>query len=512
MPDILKLVDITIRFGPLVANDSISLSLGEGEVLALLGENGAGKTTLMNILFGHYVADEGHIEAFGERLPPGQPDAALNRGIGMVHQHFSLAENLSVLENITLGTESLWSMRRDRKGAREKIIGLSKRFGLVVDPDALVGDLGVGERQRVEILKALYREARILILDEPTAVLTPQEADDLFETLRTLVAGGMSVIFISHKLHEILAISDRVVVLRRGKIVAETETRDADRASLAESMVGRSVHDPKGEPMAPGDTLFELANVSLSSARGFGRLDNANLVLRRHQITGIAGVSGNGQQALASLLSGNVRPDSGAMKLFGEDVRDTSPLQMVRRGVGRIPEDRNHVGVVGEMTVWENLISESVRSVPQSNKGILDFKAIRENADRLIADYDIRCQGAQAETRLLSGGNVQKLILARVLDAQPAVILANQPARGLDVGAIAYVHGKLLEARARGAAVLLISEDLEELMALSDQIQVVFHGGLSEALDPHTVTLRQLGLMMSGQDGSGEAAITGAAS
>jgi general nucleoside transport system ATP-binding protein len=499
MPDILKLVDITIRFGPLVANDKISLSLGEGEVLALLGENGAGKTTLMNILFGHYVADEGYIEAFGERLPPGQPDAALGFGIGMVHQHFSLAENLTVLENITLGTESLWSLRRDRKAARQKIRDLSETFGLAVDPDRLVGHLGVGERQRVEILKALYRDARILILDEPTAVLTPQETDALFDTLRTLVSRGMSIIFISHKLHEILAISHRVIVLRRGKIVAETATSDANRASLAESMVGRAVKDPKGQALSPGATILEIDNASLSPIRGFGRLDNVNLSLRRHRITGIAGVSGNGQQALASLISGNVRADSGTISLFGEVEKTPSPSRMVEKGVGRIPEDRNHVGVVGEMTVQENLISESVHHAPQSRWGILDFQAIRAQADRLIADYDVRCQGPEAETRLLSGGNVQKLILARVLDAKPDVILANQPARGLDVGAIAYVHGKLLEARERGAAILLISEDLEELLALSDQIQVIYHGKLGPPQDPREVSLRELGLMMSGQ-------------
>jgi simple sugar transport system ATP-binding protein len=500
MTDILKLVDITIRFGPLVANDAISLTLGEGEVLALLGENGAGKTTLMNILFGHYIADEGYVEVFGERLPPGQPDAALHRGVGMVHQHFTLADNLTVFENVTLGTESLWALKRDWIGARRKLATLAVDFGLVVDQDALIGNLSVGEKQRVEILKALYRDAKVLILDEPTAVLTPQETDALFETLRTLVAEGMSIIFISHKLHEILDISDRVIVLRRGKVVAETATKDADRASLAESMVGRAVQSPKGELMTPGDTLFELDNVTMAPEQGFGYLQSVNLSLRRHEITGIAGVSGNGQQALSALLSGNARPEGGNMRLFGEALLNPSPQKMVAHKIGRIPEDRNHVGVVGEMSVWENLVSESVRTAPQSRYGILDFTAIRERAERLIADYDIRCQGSQTETRLLSGGNVQKLILARVLDANPAVILADQPVRGLDVGAIAYVHGRLLEARELGSAVLLISEDLEELLALSDSIHVIYQGQLSERLDPRQVTPRELGLMMSGQN------------
>ena len=499
MTDILRLIEVTKRFGTLLANDRISLSLKAGEVLALLGENGAGKTTLVNIIFGHYTADEGHVEAFGQRLTPGQPEAALQAGIGMVHQHFSLADNLTVLENITLGTEPLWAWRRKVKEPRARIAELSRDFGLQVDPDARIADLSVGERQRVEILKALYREAKILILDEPTAVLTPQETETLFGTLRSLVGQGMSIIFISHKLHEIMAVSDRVAVLRRGKVVAETATENADRASLAETMVGRAVHDPKGKPMAAGEPLFELAGVSLDPGQGFGALDHAELVIHRHEIVGLAGVSGNGQQALAALISGLARPNKGVMRLFGKDVSKTSPAAMVHQGVGRIPEDRNSVGVVGEMQVWENLISERRRDPGFSRFGWFNFKTIRAQADRLIDSYDIRCQGMGAETRLLSGGNVQKLILARVLDNDPSIVLANQPARGLDVGAIAYVHGKLLEARERGAGILLISEDLDELRGLADRIVVIYRGRLSKPLDAKTATLTQIGLMMSGQ-------------
>ncbi len=499
MKQILNLSGITKRFGDLVANDAISLTLGEGEVLALLGENGAGKTTLMNILFGHYTADEGYVEVFGKRLPPGQPEAALEAGVGMVHQHFSLADNLTVLENITLGTEPLWSWRQDVKSARARLATLSRDFGLVVDADARVADLSVGERQRVEILKALYREARILILDEPTAVLTPQESDTLFDTLRSLIDKGMSIIFISHKLHEILRVSDRIAVLRRGKVVAQTDTASADRASLAEAMVGRTVHDPKGKPMSPGDTVFELVDVSIKPELGLGALENVNLVLRKHEILGLAGVSGNGQQALAALISGQARPDQGTLTLFGEVLDNPTPAGMVHAGIGRIPEDRNSVGVIGEMTVRENMISECRRDPPQSRFGLFDAQAISEKADQLIEKYDIRCQGAGEETRLLSGGNVQKLILARVLDANPAIILANQPVRGLDVGAIAYVHGKLLEARERGAGVLLISEDLDELLALADRIVVIYHGRLSAPMDTAKVTARDIGLIMSGQ-------------
>jgi general nucleoside transport system ATP-binding protein len=499
MTPILKLVDITKRFGNLTANDAISLSLNEGEILALLGENGAGKTTLMNILFGHYTADEGHVEAFGNPLPPGQPDAALDAGIGMVHQHFSLADNLSVLENIILGTEPLWSLKQDTAFATARINQLSKDFGLVVDPKALVGSLTVGERQRVEILKALYREARILILDEPTAVLTPQESDNLFETLRSLVAKGMSIIFISHKLNEILSVSDRVMVIRRGKVVAEQSLEGADRASLAEAMVGHTVHEPKGELLEPGEAVFDLKDVSVSADEGVQPLSDVNLSLRQHEIVGLAGVSGNGQQTLAGLISGIQHPESGTLSLYGQPQMSINPALMVDHGVGRIPEDRNSVGVIGEMSVRENLISEKLRHQPFSKSGFMNARAIDDHADKQIKDFDVRCQGRQEETRLLSGGNVQKLILARVLDANPSVLLANQPSRGLDVGAVAYVHEKILEARARGAGVLLISEDLEELMALSDRIVVIYHGRLSPSLNPKDVTAREIGLMMSGQ-------------
>jgi len=499
MTAILKLVNISKRFGSLIANDAISLDLNAGEILALLGENGAGKTTLMNILFGHYTADEGHVEAFGKQLAPGQPDAALEAGIGMVHQHFSLADNLSVTDNIMLGTEPLWSWKQNTTAARLRINQLSKDFGLTVDPNALIGTLSVGERQRVEILKALYRDARILILDEPTAVLTPQESDDLFETLRSLVNKGMSIIFISHKLNEILSVSDRVMVIRRGKVVAEQPIKGADRASLAEAMVGRTVHDPKGEVLTSGETVFALDDVSVASDGNLAPLSNLTLAIKQHEIIGLAGVSGNGQQTVAALMSGIIRPSAGSLRLFGKDQSTFNPAIMIENGIGRIPEDRNSVGVIGEMTVRENLISEKLRRPPFSKAGFLNAKAIDEHAATQIKAFDVRCQGTQEETRLLSGGNVQKLILARVLDANPAVLLANQPSRGLDVGAVAYVHEKILEARTRGAGVLLISEDLEELMALSDRIVVIYHGRLSQPLNPKSVTARDIGLMMSGQ-------------
>ncbi|SMH38009.1 ABC transporter ATP-binding protein [Mesorhizobium australicum] len=498
---VLHLSSITKRFGPLVANDAISLDLARGEVVALLGENGAGKTTLMNILFGHYVADEGTVEAFGKPLPPGDPRAALDAGVGMVHQHFTLADNMTVLENIALGTEPLFSPRFSRQAAREKIRKLSADFGLEVDPDRMVSALTVGERQRVEILKALYRDARILILDEPTAVLTPLETDALFATLRKLVAEGLSIIFISHKLHEVMAISDRVVVLRAGKVAGERRTADTDRKELAALMVGQDLVQPPVPAPVRGAVLLSLRAVSTEGGRN--PLRAVDLDLYGGEITGVAGVSGNGQAALAGLLSGTVRAISGDYSIAGDVVADWSPSRALASGVARIPEDRHAVGAIADMSVMENVISERYRTARFSKRGLMDWKAARAFAEELIRDYDVKCPGPDARIRLLSGGNMQKLILGRALDPEPAIILANQPTRGLDVGAIAYVHGRLLEARARGAAVLLISEDLDEILTLSDRIVVMSGGRLSSASARGERTVRELGELMAGH---GEAA------
>ncbi|ASY73182.1 heme ABC transporter ATP-binding protein [Sinorhizobium fredii USDA 205] len=496
----LRLSRISKRFGPLKANEAISFDLKRGEVIALLGENGAGKTTLMNILFGHYVADEGSVEAFGEPLPPGDPRAALDAGIGMVHQHFTLADNMTVQENIALGTQSLWRMRLDRAAAQRRIEQLSADFGLAVDPAATVSTLSVGERQRVEILKALYREARILILDEPTAVLTPAETDALFRTLKLLVAKGLSIIFISHKLHEVMAVSDRVLVLRSGYLVGERETGSTDRKELAALMVGQEVKPAEVSPVKLGAPLLALEGVSTAPYNGAG-LDKVSLTLTAGEITGLAGVAGNGQAVLAGLIAGIRRPTSGSISIAGREVADWSPRAALAHGVARIPEDRHAIGSIGDMSVTENVIAERYRSPRFSRMGFLNWKAAGRFAEKLIADYDVKCPSPEARIRLLSGGNMQKLILGRALDPDPAVILASQPTRGLDVGAVAYVHRMLLEARDRGAAILLISEDLEEVLALSDRIIVMSKGRFSTPSSRGERTIRELGDLMAGHSG-----------
>ena len=496
---VLRLDNITKRFGALVANSGVSLDLNRGEVVALLGENGAGKTTLMNILFGHYQADEGRVEVFGQTLPPGNPRAALAAGVGMVHQHFTLADNLSVLDNITLGTESLWSRGKGRTSARVRIAALSSEFGLAVDPDARVGGLSVGERQRIEILKALYREARILILDEPTAVLTPQETEALFDTLRKAIALGLSIIFISHKLHEVMAIADRCVVLRHGKVVGQVETHATDRAALAALMVGSAVALPKAETRPAGPVLMRLSKVTTRAKGTAIGLSDLSLDLCAGQIVGLAGVSGNGQAALADLISGLVRPDQGRIEIDGAEPAAWSPRQAVNHQIARIPEDRHKTGTISDFNLTENAVLEAYSRPPFSRHGWMNWPAAQAFAKDVIAKYDVRCQGVLQRIRLLSGGNMQKLILGRVLEPGPKIILANQPVRGLDVGAIAYVQSRLIAARDAGAAVLLISEDLDEIQSLSDVIHVISEGRLSPGFARGSKTAAELGLWMAGQ-------------
>ncbi len=510
---VLSLEGITKRFGPLVANDHIDLTLKRGEILALLGENGAGKTTLMNILFGHYVPEEGVVRVADtsgvlQTLPNGSPGAALAAGVGMVHQHFTLAENLSGLDNIVLGTEPVLKLWRDSGKARRRVEAIIAESGLAVDLDVRVERLTVGEKQRIEILKALYRDARVLILDEPTAVLTPQEADGLFAVLRRLSASGLAVIFISHKLGEVLAVSHRIVVLRGGKKAGELVTASADRRAIADLMVGRAVAQPERTRAAPGAPVLVFERVSLRRGTLRQSLHEVSFTLNAGEIVGMAGVSGNGQAAIAAIISGLDMPDGGAIRLDGKALGATSPSAMVAAGVARMPEDRQHDGVVGTMSVAENIAIENLRQPEFQRFGFIDKGAIRRRAEGAIAGFDIRCPGPDAEARLLSGGNVQKLILARVLERQPRVILANQPTRGLDVGAQAEIHRRIIAARDNGAAVLVISEDLDELFTLADRFLVAHAGevtdaGPSEALDRGTV-----GLMMAGQKSDASAQVS----
>jgi len=497
---LLRLQGITKRFGELVANDGIDLDIRSGEVVALLGENGAGKTTLMNIVFGHYVADGGRVLVArddGElaELPRGSPQAALAAGIGMVHQHFALAHNLTGLENIVLGTAPLLGIGLRRQQARTRVARLIGEMGLKVDLDSPVHALSVGERQRVEILKALYRNARLLVLDEPTAVLTPGDAEGLFATVRTLAGRGLGIVFIGHKLAEVLALAHRIVVLRGGRKVAEVPAEEADPRLLARHMIGREVDGgERPMPLNPGPPVLHLQRVSCGNGRD--RLDEVDLTVRGGEIVGIAGVSGNGQRGLAGLLSGLVRARSGRATILGG--AEGTPRAMVARGVGRIAEDRHQDGIVGDLSVAENLILERTRSAQVQSHGRLRHGAIQAEAEAAIGAFDVRCPGPEAPIRLLSGGNIQKLLLARALHGAPRLIVANQPTRGLDIGATEEVRRRLQRAAADGAGVLLISEDLDELMALAHRIAVLHAGRLTPAIDTALLDVAGIGLAMAG--------------
>lgn len=494
----LQIMDVWKHFGSLTANAGINLRVEQGEVVALLGENGAGKTTLMNILYGHYTPDKGEIYAFGKPLPHGRPHAALEAGIGMVHQHFTLAENLDVLDNVILGTEPMWSLWLDKGAAERRLQELMEKTGLWVDPSARIAELSVGEAQRVEILKALYRGVGLLILDEPTAVLTPQEVNDLFSMMHQLVNQGLSVIFISHKLKEVMAISSRCVVLRAGSVVGDVNTREVSADHLAQLMVGGDIPRPKKREKRYGNVRLCVEGLSLEKG-GRRLLDACNLEIRDGQIVAVAGVSGNGQNSLFELLAGMGRPTSGRITLNGHAIEGFSPQKAVELGIARIPEDRHSTGLLVDLKLWENAIAERYRTERFSRLGFIRHKSAFAYTKEVIDRFDVRCPGPHAVSGLLSGGNMQKVLLGRTLWWDPQVILANQPTRGLDVGAVAFVHERLLEAKEGGAGVLLISEDLDEIYAVADSIVVMAGGRISEPLSPQTVSIEQLGLMMAGE-------------
>ena len=498
---VLTLNGLSKTFGSVQAAQSINLELFKGEVLALLGENGAGKTTLMNMLFGHYMPDSGSIDIFdssgtANQLQLGNPQAAIAAGIGMVHQHFTLAENLDALDNIMLGSEKFLELRRNKSRAMQKVQKIMNDSGLVAPMNVAVGKLTVGERQRVEILKALYRDVKILVLDEPTAVLTPQEADKLFDNIMAMTRNGLSVIFISHKLREVLAFSNRIAVLRHGRKVGEISSKEANERKIARLMVGEETKVFSRKKLEVGEPVLEVDNLTISGSSKRESISDINLSVNKHEILGIAGISGNGQTVLANAISGLVKPSSGKIKIDGKNILSFDPSNIIQAGVGRIPEDRHKDGIVGQMSVAENMIIEDLNSSKIQSRGLLNHEAIMRYCSDLSSKYDVRGPGPNASARLLSGGNIQKLILARVFEAFPKLILANQPTRGLDMGAAADVANRLLEARQRGSGVILISEDLDEILSLSDRIMVIYDGKLRIA---ETHDRETLGLMMAGE-------------
>jgi simple sugar transport system ATP-binding protein len=506
---VIEMRGITKRFLDNVANDHIDFTLYPGEICALLGENGAGKTTLMNILFGYYTYDEGTIAVSGEEVALSSPRDAIDRGIGMIHQHFTLVPTQTVLENIIIGTRGESRLFLNLTAARKKLLELQKRFGLHVDPDARVWTLSIGQQQKVEILKALYRDSKVLIMDEPTAVLAPQETVELFKTLRVLASEGRSVIFISHKLHEVMEISDRVLVLRNGKLVNEKRIEDTNIRDLANMMVGREVLERIEWPeVTLGDPVLEIRSLNVKNDKGLPAVSDFSLTVRRREILGIAGVSGNGQTELCEVLFG-VRPaESGEVLVAGAPLRLGHPLTSVKSGIARIPEDRIHMGLLMDMSVEDNLQLETHWREEFARGGLRRFHEISANAETLISDYSIKTDGKDAVAKSLSGGNLQKVILARELSSEPEVVLASQPTRGLDVGAMEYIHQRMVEEKERGAGVLLVSDDLDEVMGLSDRIVVMYEGRIMGEVmgrsGDRAADREQIGLWMTGgTEGSG---------
>ncbi len=488
------------RFGAVLANQGVDFDLQAGEIHALLGENGAGKSTLMRVLYGLYRPDAGSIAVDGRPVLIRSPRDAIALGIGMVTQHFALAAPLSVTENVILGQEGrLWL---DRKSAEAQVAAAAQRFGLTVNPRAQVRALSIGQRQRVEILKALYRQARVLILDEPTAVLIPQEVEQLFETLMRLKAEGVSVVFISHKLSEVTRIADRVTVMRSGCVVGSMPTAQAPPAELARMIVGQTIMSvSKPRQLSAGRPMLILDDVWADDDKGAPMLRGVSLQVNAGEIVGLAGVAGNGQTELAELIEGTRTCRRGRIMVDGTDVTRASPARMMQAGVGRIPEDR-HASVVGDLTVAENMALEHLDEF--GRYGLLDRARLRRHAEQLIAEYQIKAR-PDDRIRTLSGGNMQKVILARVLERQPRVIVISQPTRGLDIRATEYIHGKLLDQRQRGAAILLISEDLDELLKLADRIAVIYGGRIVGVMPAESATPERLGLLMAGMQHEHEA-------
>jgi simple sugar transport system ATP-binding protein len=492
----LELRGITKRFGALTANDAVDLQLRRGEIHALLGENGAGKSTLMSVVYGMSRPDEGEILVDGRPVSVASPREAMDLGIGMVFQHFMLIPVMTVAENLVLGAEPRKNGLLDLAGARARTRELSERYGLKVDPDARVSDVSVGQQQRVEILRALDRGAKILVLDEPTAVLTAQETAELAQVLRNLRDAGTSIVFITHKLHEVLDIADRVTVLRRGKTIGTVETADADEASLARMMVGRDVVlRVEKEPARPGEPLLEIDDVHAVDDRGLPAVDGVSLEVRAGEIVAVAGIDGNGQSELIDAISGLRHVVSGAVRLRGQDITNATPRAAREAGIGHIAEDRHHRGLVLDFSLAENLALNDYRA--ESRFGLIKPRRMVDAARRLLHEFDVRGGAPETPARSLSGGNQQKVVIAREVSGNPDALIAAQPTRGLDVGAIEFVHRRLLAERDAGRAILLFSLELDEVRSLADRILVIYDGRIVGELPP-TASDEELGLLMTG--------------
>jgi len=501
-PYAIEMLNITKRFPGIVANDNVTIQLKHGEIHALLGENGAGKSTLMSVLFGMYQAEEGVIKKNGEVVKINSPNDANDLGIGMVHQHFKMVECFSVLDNIILGVEDTKYGFLQRDKAREKVMALSERYGLSVDPDAIIEDISVGMQQRTEILKMLYRDNEILIFDEPTAVLTPQEIEELLQIMRNLAAEGKSILFITHKLNEIMAVADRCSVLRKGKYMGTVEVKDCDRAQLSRMMVGRDVEFVvQKEPAQPKDVVLEVKDLCMASKRGKrNSVNGVSFQVRAGEIVCIAGIEGNGQSELVYGITGLENTLSGSVTFCGQDITNAPIRKRSLMGMSHIPEDRHKHGLVLDYSLEDNMVLQRYFEDEFTTKtGMLRRGNIRNYADRLIEQFDVRSgQGAATMTRSMSGGNQQRAIIAREIDRDPKLLIAVQPTRGIDVGAIEYIHKQIVTQRDAGKAVLLVSLELDEVMSVSDRILVMYEGEIVGELDPKTSTVEELGLYMAG--------------
>ncbi|MBW5054594.1 ABC transporter ATP-binding protein [Streptococcus pneumoniae] len=497
--NVIEMRDITKVFGGFVANDKINLHLRKGEIHALLGENGAGKSTLMNMLAGLLEPTSGEIAVNGQVVNLDSPSKAASLGIGMVHQHFMLVEAFTVAENIILGSELTKNGVIDIAGASKEIKALSERYGLAVDPSAKVADISVGAQQRVEILKTLYRGADILIFDEPTAVLTPSEIDELMAIMKNLVKEGKSIILITHKLDEIRAVSDRVTVIRRGKSIETVEIAGATNADLAEMMVGRSVSfKTEKQASKPKEVVLSIKDLVVNENRGVPAVKNLSLDVRAGEIVGIAGIDGNGQSELIQAITGLRKVESGSIELKGDSIVGLHPRQITELSVGHVPEDRHRDGLILEMMISENIALQTYYKEPHSKNGILNYSNITSYAKKLMEEFDVRAASELVPTAALSGGNQQKAIIAREIDRDPDLLIVSQPTRGLDVGAIEYIHKRLIEERDNGKAVLVVSFELDEILNVSDRIAVIHDGKIQGIVSPETTNKQELGVLMAG--------------